>query len=116
LLTFPSADSTNEIRDHTVKDPHFLQYKAKPDLVIKSDQDRLDPELGRTPAVHEGQSAFRGTQNIADRPCQSIEIHKSFANFSDQPSPEFQRSVSGGGPRLGRIQYLRLDNFNNVRD
>ena len=42
-----------QIRDHTVKDRLILRYKAKTDLVSKSDQkDRLDPEPGRTPAVH----------------------------------------------------------------
>jgi hypothetical protein len=48
----PSTDSNIEIRDHAVKDHQFFRYKAEPDLVIKPDQNRLDPEPGRTPAVH----------------------------------------------------------------
>jgi len=35
-------------RDHTVKDHLFLEYKAKPDLVIKLDQRSARPEPGRT--------------------------------------------------------------------
>ena len=39
-----------EIRNQTVKDPVPHRYTAKPDLV-NSDQSRLSPEPGRTPAA-----------------------------------------------------------------
>src|SRR6266436_1462891 len=45
---FPSTDSTNEIRDHTVKDQPILQYKAKPTSSPDLTKDRLDPEPRRT--------------------------------------------------------------------
>ena len=36
---FPSTDFINKIRDRTVKDHQFHQYKAKPDLLINLTKD-----------------------------------------------------------------------------
>ena len=48
----PSTDSTIEIHDHTVKDHQFFRYKAKPTSSLNLTKDQLEPEPGRTPAVH----------------------------------------------------------------
>ena len=46
-------------------DPFFFRYTAKPDLRHLSDQDRLDPEPGRTPTPRMGLDRLsRNTQHM----------------------------------------------------
>jgi hypothetical protein len=58
--------SCREVKTKLSKiDPFFFRYTAKPDLRHLSDQDRLDPEPGRTPAPRMGLVRLsRNTQDM----------------------------------------------------
>jgi hypothetical protein len=65
---------SESVRSHTVKDLQLLRYKAKPDLLINLTKDRLDPGLGRTPAVHSTGPAYRRATNLMDSVVSSTKI------------------------------------------
>ena len=79
-------------------DPFFLRYTAKPDLRHLSDQDRLDPEPGRTPTPRMGLVRLsRNTQDIRLQPavkrkpedfsrgCTRFYVNFAWVNFSSIP-------------------------------
>jgi hypothetical protein len=67
--------SETKLTTIVVKDLLVLSgYKAKLNLRQSSDQDRLDPEPGRTPAPRMGPVRFRGIQSIGDSADSSTKI------------------------------------------
>jgi hypothetical protein len=79
-------------------DPFFLRYTAKPDLRHLSDQDRLDPEPGRTPTPRMGLVRLsRNTQHMRLQPpvkrkpedfyraCTRFHVNSAWVNFSSIP-------------------------------